>query len=93
MRLGERMTRYVTLGDCLPVKHEGTVVWIHPERRFYVLRFDCPQGRSFCESYYFPSRGGVGMAGAATPSKGKRGPSLPVAKPEAEGERKKRSFL
>lgn len=36
-------------------KTTGTVVYIHPGERFYVVRFDFPAG-SFRESFYFPDR-------------------------------------
>ena len=31
----------------------ATVVYIHPEGRFYTLRFDLGPGRSFRESFHF----------------------------------------
>lgn len=31
----------------------ATVVYIHPERRYYVLRYDFGPGRSFREAYPF----------------------------------------
>lgn len=37
---------------------EGTVVYIHPKRRFYTLQFKNRYGETFRESFYFPSRGG-----------------------------------
>lgn len=36
----------------------GTVVYIHPQRRFYTVEFDMPRGRKCRESYYFPDRAG-----------------------------------
>lgn len=32
---------------------DATVVYIHPERRYYVLRFDIGPGRSFREAFQF----------------------------------------
>lgn len=58
MLVGDRKTCRITLGECLPITREGIVTYIHPERRFYVVRFDCPQGRCYYESYYFPHRAG-----------------------------------
>ena len=31
---------------------EATVVYIHPERRFYTLRYELGPGRSFRESFF-----------------------------------------
>ena len=36
----------------------ATVVYIHPQRRFYTVEFDMPRGRKCRESYYFPDRAG-----------------------------------
>lgn len=36
----------------------ATVVYIHPQRRFYTVEFDLPRGRKCRESYYFPDRAG-----------------------------------
>ena len=38
---------------------EATVVYIHPERRYYVIRCDMPGGRSFREALYFHPRCGM----------------------------------
>ena len=32
---------------------DATVVYIHPKRRYYTLRFDLGPGRSFRESFFF----------------------------------------
>lgn len=32
---------------------EATVVYIHPERRYYTLRYELGPGRSFRESFQF----------------------------------------
>ena len=37
---------------------ETTVVYIHPERRYYVVRCDMPGGRHFHETLYFFPRCG-----------------------------------
>lgn len=57
MKIGEKKTENVHFGDCLPRTMTGTVVWIHPQRRFYVLEFRFEQG-TVREGYYFPGRGG-----------------------------------
>ena len=42
--------------------HPGTVVYIHPERRYYVVEFRFPYipgvVRAFRESFFFPERAG-----------------------------------
>ena len=42
----------------------ATVVYIHPEGRFFSVEFELPRGRKCCESFYFENR-----QGAATPRK------------------------
>ena len=37
---------------------ETTVVYVHPQRRFYVVRCDMPGGRFFHEALYFFPRCG-----------------------------------
>ena len=37
---------------------ETTVVYVHPQRRFYVVRCDMPGGRHFHETLYFFPRCG-----------------------------------
>ena len=34
----------------------ATVIYIHPDRRFYTVEFSFPQGRTCRESYYFYPR-------------------------------------
>lgn len=58
MEVGDRKTCTLYFGGCDPKPHTGTVVWIHPERRFYVVRFEFDRGRSFDEAFFFPSRAG-----------------------------------
>jgi len=41
--------------------YTATVVYIHPQRRFYSVEFVFARGRRFRESFYFPDR--AGMAG------------------------------
>lgn len=38
--------------------YTATVVYIHPQRRFYSVEFVFARGRRFCESFYFPDRAG-----------------------------------
>ncbi len=44
------------------VYHNGTVVWIHPKRRFFVAEFSFTRSdgvvQSFRESFYFRERAG-----------------------------------
>ena len=55
VNVGDRVTRKICYGDggsLLPAE-EGTVVYVHPEGRFYTLEFNFPKGR-FRESYLLP---------------------------------------
>lgn len=58
MQVGDRKTCRIQHGEHMPFTREGSVTYIHPERRFYIVRFDCPQGRCYSESFYFPHRAG-----------------------------------
>lgn len=69
MQIGDRKTCLCYFGnEIVGKKLTGTVTYIHPERRFYVVRFDFPQGRSFSETFYFPSRAGNPAAADRDPS-------------------------
>lgn len=57
MKTGDRKTETLHFGDCDGRTFTGTVVWIHPQRRFYVVEFRFG-GRTFREAFYFPGRGG-----------------------------------
>ena len=50
MQVGDVVKRY-------PFESEnqltGKVIYIHPERRFYTVEFDCGMGRHFRQSYFF----------------------------------------
>jgi len=59
MVIGDRKTELLHFGDQEPRYKTGTVVWIHPERRFYTVEFDMGMGRTVRENYYFPSRAGT----------------------------------
>lgn len=54
IRIGDRMKAHIHYGmeggSTLPAE-EGTVVYVHPEGRFYTLEFRFPKGR-FRESYW-----------------------------------------
>lgn len=62
--VGDEITRRIAIYDAsrgpAPVMTsvEATVVYIHPERRFYVIECKMPGGRSFRESMYFSQRRG-----------------------------------
>lgn len=63
IRVGDHITRRIKVYDASTRKMvtetmETTVVWIHPERRFYVVRCDMPGGRHFNETLYFFPRCG-----------------------------------
>lgn len=51
---GATCTGFVSDGQAFT----ATVVYIHPQRRFYTVEFDMPRGRKCRESYYFPDRAG-----------------------------------
>lgn len=57
MKTGDRKTETLYFGDCLGRPYTGRVVWIHPQRRFYVVEFQFGQ-KKFREAFYFPGRGG-----------------------------------
>lgn len=68
MQLGDKVTaRPMTLQGVVDIVdnqnrhthtlHPGTVVYIHPERRYYVVEFRFDFG-SFRETFYFYPRGG-----------------------------------
>lgn len=91
MQIGDRKTCVCFFGNELVGKTlTGTVTYIHPERRFYVVRFDFAQGRSFSEAFYFPNRAGDPDARPRPLSMHEGNHTrLMNAKPEV----KKRSFL
>lgn len=57
MVVGDRKTELVTFGGEKAKTMTGTVVYIHPQRRFYVVEFETDIGK-FRESFYFPNRRG-----------------------------------
>ena len=64
IRVGDKLSRKISIYDpqngavpkAVPV--EATVIWIHPERRFYTIECKMPAGRSFRETEYFYPRCG-----------------------------------
>lgn len=51
---------WTTFGHGVGTPRQGEVIWIHPRRRFYRVRFTMPQtGWSWVESYYFDDRRGA----------------------------------
>jgi len=73
MKLGDTVREQINVfapsGISIPKqpvkKTAGTVVYIHPQGRFYTLRFDFPLG-AIHESYYFPERTGDDSASRYT---------------------------
>ena len=65
IRVGDRITRRIKVYDAstrtmVTESMETTVVWIPPEKRFYVVRCDMPGGRFFHETlYFFPRCGSI----------------------------------
>ena len=64
IRLCDKVTRKIlifdpSLGISTAVPVEATVVYIHPERRFYTIECKMPAGRCFRESLYFYPRCGM----------------------------------
>lgn len=60
VKVGDRVKRRVEYGmeggTTLPAR-EGTVVYVHPEGRFYTVEFTCDYGgqtRKFREAYILP---------------------------------------
>lgn len=58
MQIGDKKTGVVNLGDCRGITKTGTVVYIHPDRRFYTVEYELGSGK-VRESYYFPARNGT----------------------------------
>lgn len=63
IKIGDRVTRRIKVFDAETRTYEThametTVVYIHPEKRFYVVRCDMPGGRFFHEVLYFFPRCG-----------------------------------
>ena len=65
IHLGDKINRTIAIYDAsrgpapvlMPV--EATVIYIHPERRFYTIECKMPGGRSFRDTLYFHPRSGM----------------------------------
>ena len=65
MTVGDRIRRKVpfyatdncTIHSMELVEVEATVIYIHPERRFFTIECHLPSGRSFRTTEYFYPRG------------------------------------
>lgn len=69
MEAGDKVTEELFFGDEHGRTYTGTVVWIHPEGRFYVVEFAFGL-RKFRESFYFPERRGDPNAPRSLPQQG-----------------------
>ena len=56
MEVGDRRTELIHYGDCSPTNGTGTVEYIHPAHKFYVVAFSYEKG-TVRESYLFPGHG------------------------------------
>ena len=65
IQLGDKVKRRVNIydpdatGQQRTVSMDTVVEYIHPERRFYVVRIDVPGGRCYRETMYFNPRCGM----------------------------------
>lgn len=65
IQVGDKVNRKIRVYDAsrgpLPVETvtPGTVIYIHPEHRFYVIEVEMPAGRHFRETMYFYPRCGM----------------------------------
>ena len=58
MQVGDKTNEWVHFGEVKAKRMTGTVEYIHPQRRFYNVRFTTEAG-SFTESYLFPGHGRI----------------------------------
>ena len=58
MQVGDRTTEAIHMGAGATLTKTGTVIYIHPRRRFYVVEFEMGAGHRLQESYFFSGRGG-----------------------------------
>ena len=56
MKVGEKTSEWVHFGEVRPRRMGGVIEYIHPEKRFYVVRFTTDVG-SFAEAYFLPGHG------------------------------------
>lgn len=72
MKIGDIVTETPTVDsvDGLAVEdrgpREGEVIYIHPKRRFYRVRFTTPLGYTWTECFNFPERRGNPNASKST---------------------------
>ena len=65
IQIGDKVKRRVSIYDPCAPGHQRTenmdavVEYIHPERRYYVVRIDVPGDRSYRETMYFNPRSGM----------------------------------
>ena len=63
IQVGDKIKRKIKICDSVgsPVETDvdAEVVYVHPEKRSYVIRCDMPGGRSFRETLYFYPRCGT----------------------------------
>ena len=65
IQVGDKVNRKIRIYDASrgpqPVETvtPATVVYIHPEHRFYVIEVEMPQNRRFREAMYFYPRSGM----------------------------------
>lgn len=64
IHLGDKVRRRIRIYDAasnqtVELTVEATVVYIHPERRYYTIDCPMPGGRSFRETMYFFPRCGM----------------------------------
>ena len=58
MEIGQKTSEWVHFGETKAVRMSGVVEYVHPEGRFYTVRFETEVG-SFTESYYFSGSGRI----------------------------------
>ena len=56
MKVGDRTSEWVHFGEVRSKRMSGVIEYIHPEERFYVVRFTTEAG-SFAEAYFLPGHG------------------------------------
>lgn len=55
LKVGDKICKFaISYGtDCRRETKEGTVVYIHPQRKFFILEFRCPRDRLVRETFFF----------------------------------------
>ena len=59
VEIGEKVVERLHIDKGLSIKLEGTVVWIHPKKRFYRVEFITPKGFKLHESYQLYRRSAI----------------------------------